>query len=77
MWLDMEKLALATRRRLEARPSEWLGLGQSSRGILDEIELPEAEHCLSSAMCETPFYSLCVLSSSDKLSVMTTPRRHL
>jgi WD40 repeat protein/energy-coupling factor transporter ATP-binding protein EcfA2 len=48
-WLEEEKVALATRRRLESRAAEWVRLGQGSGGLLDEIELREAERWLESA----------------------------
>jgi WD40 repeat protein/cell division protein FtsL len=48
-WLEEEKAALATRRRLEGRAAEWVRLGQGAGGLLDEIELHEAERWLSSS----------------------------
>jgi WD40 repeat protein len=48
-WLEQEKAALATRRRLEGRAAEWVRLGQDSGGLLDEVELREAERWLGSA----------------------------
>ncbi len=48
-WLEQEKVALATRRRLESRAAEWVRLGQGTGGLLDEVELREAERWLGSA----------------------------
>ncbi len=47
-WLEEERVALATRRRLEGRATEWVRLGQGSAGLLDEVELREAERWLES-----------------------------
>lgn len=47
-WLDEEKLALSTRRRLEQQTQEWLRLGGGSAGLLDETQLREAERWLAS-----------------------------
>lgn len=42
-WLSERRDAELTRRRLEAKASEWTRLGQGRAGQLDEIELAEAE----------------------------------
>jgi hypothetical protein len=48
-WLEQEKAAITTRRRLEAKAVEWVRLGQGKGGLLDEVELHEAERWLTSA----------------------------
>ncbi len=47
-WLEDEKLALATRRRLEQRAEEWVRLGSGKAGLLDEAQLHEAERWVAS-----------------------------
>lgn len=47
-WLEDEKVALATRRRLELRAEEWLRLGAGRDGLLDSAQLREAEHWVAS-----------------------------
>jgi WD40 repeat protein len=48
-WLEEEKAELATRRRLEGRAAEWTRLGRGTGGLLDEVQLHEAERWLSSS----------------------------
>ncbi|MFQ3680742.1 AAA family ATPase [Roseiflexus sp.] len=48
-WLEDERAAIATRRRLEAKAAEWIRLGGGSAGLLDEVQLSEAERWLDSA----------------------------
>jgi hypothetical protein len=45
-WLEDERQEIAVRRRLETRAQEWERLGAASSGLLDEIQLREAEHWL-------------------------------
>ena len=47
-WLAQRREAEQTRRRLEAKATEWERLGRSSGGLLDEVELAEAERWLES-----------------------------
>jgi WD40 repeat protein/class 3 adenylate cyclase/energy-coupling factor transporter ATP-binding protein EcfA2 len=47
-WADERREAEQIRRRLEGNASEWVRLGKGSGGLLDEAELPEAEHWLAS-----------------------------
>jgi WD40 repeat protein len=47
-WLEDERAALATRRRLEAKAAEWVRLGRGTSGLLDREQLLEAEHWLAS-----------------------------
>lgn len=47
-WADERREAEQIRRRLEGKASEWVRLGKGSGGLLDEAELPEAEHWLAS-----------------------------
>jgi WD40 repeat protein len=47
-WLAERRDAEQTRRRLEAKATEWVRLGRSNGGLLDEAELPEAERWLAS-----------------------------
>ena len=42
-WVRDRRGAEQTRRRLETKAKEWDRLGQGSGGLLDEVELPEAE----------------------------------
>jgi hypothetical protein len=48
-WLEEEKAAIATRRRLESRAAEWARLGRGAAALLDEVEWREAERWLQSA----------------------------
>jgi Novel STAND NTPase 1/WD domain, G-beta repeat len=48
-WLEDEKAAIATRRRLESRAAEWARLGSGEAGLLDEVEWREAERWLQGA----------------------------
>lgn len=47
-WLEKRKEAEQTRRRLEAKAVEWERLGRGSGGLLDQVELAEAERWLAS-----------------------------
>ncbi|MDH7486283.1 MAG: SUMF1/EgtB/PvdO family nonheme iron enzyme [Anaerolineae bacterium] len=47
-WLSERREAEQTRRRLEAKAAEWLRLGRGTGGLLDEVELLEAERWLAS-----------------------------
>jgi WD40 repeat protein len=48
-WLTERRGAEQTRRRLEAKAAEWVRLGRGTGGLLDEVELLEAERWLESA----------------------------
>ncbi len=56
-WLEEERVAMTTRRRLEARAAEWERLGRSGAGLLDEVQLWEAEQWLASADAERLGYA--------------------
>lgn len=47
-WLAKRREAEQTRRRLEAKVDEWVFLGQEQSGLLDQVELREAENWLTS-----------------------------
>ncbi len=47
-WLSGERTALDIRRRLEARAAEWTKLGRAAAGLLDPVQLAEAEGWMSS-----------------------------
>ncbi|CAD5912013.1 nSTAND1 domain-containing NTPase [Planktothrix agardhii] len=47
-WISDRREAEQIRRRLEVKTQEWLRLGQGSGGLLDEVELAEAERWLNS-----------------------------
>lgn len=47
-WLTERREVEQTRRRLEARAADWVRLGRGSGGLLDEVELLEAERWLES-----------------------------
>ena len=47
-WIEEERIALATRQRLEAQAEEWERLGRGNGGLLDHVDLREAERWLSS-----------------------------
>jgi WD40 repeat protein/energy-coupling factor transporter ATP-binding protein EcfA2 len=46
-WLEDERAAMMVRRRLEAKAAEWVRLGRGSSGLLDAVQLHEAERWLS------------------------------
>jgi signal transduction histidine kinase len=48
-WLVERREAEQTRRRLEQKVAEWVRLGQGRGGLLDEVELREAEQWLESS----------------------------
>ncbi|WP_414586543.1 eIF2A-related protein [Scytonema sp. PCC 10023] len=48
-WIMKRREAEQTRRRLEARAHEWVRLGKGNGGLLDEVELAEAQRWLKSA----------------------------
>lgn len=47
-WLVERRDAEQTRRRLEGKTQEWLRLGAGNSGLLDEVELAEAQRWLNS-----------------------------
>ena len=47
-WSGERREAELTRRRLEGKAAEWMRLGQGEGGLLDEVELLEAERWLKS-----------------------------
>ncbi len=47
-WVVERRGAEEARRQLEAKAQEWVRLGGGAGGLLDESELPEAEHWLAS-----------------------------
>src|SRR6185295_4024326 len=51
-WLNERREGEQTRRRLEDKAREWVRLGRANGGLLDEIELLEAERWLQSADAE-------------------------
>ncbi len=62
-WLMERREAEQTRRRLEAKAAEWVRLGWGSGGLLDEVELLEAERWLVSPDAAD-------LGTSDELSAL-------
>jgi WD40 repeat protein len=48
-WLEEERAAIAMRRRLESKAAEWARLGRNTAGLLDEVQLVEAERWLNSS----------------------------
>jgi formylglycine-generating enzyme required for sulfatase activity/transcriptional regulator with XRE-family HTH domain len=46
-WLAERREAELERRRLESKAAEWLRLGRGANGLLDDLELAEAERWLS------------------------------
>ena len=48
-WIIERRDAEQTRRRLTANAEEWVRLGKTTGGLLDEVELSEAERWLSSS----------------------------
>lgn len=86
-WLEEEKAAIATRRRLEGRAAEWVRLGQGASGLLDEGELREAERWLAGseaaylgynpALPELVAASRAALAASARRQILTTNRLRL
>lgn len=76
-WLEQEKTALAIRRRLDGRAAEWVRLGQASGGLLDAVELREAERWLSSAEATYLGYApaLPKLVQASKQAIASQARR--
>ena len=48
-WVEDARTQLGIRRRLETRASEWRQLGKGKAGLLDEVQLAEAEAWLKSS----------------------------
>lgn len=70
-WIEQLKDAEQTRRRLVAKAEEWERLGKGSGGLLDEIELAEAERWLSSPDATELGYdaSLIALVEASQLAI--------
>ena len=47
-WIEQRRVAEATRRRLQEKVAEWARLGHGSGGLLDDVELVEAERYIDS-----------------------------
>lgn len=47
-WLEETRMEMTTRRRWEARAAEWVRLGRGQGGLLDEVQLAEAERWIES-----------------------------
>lgn len=47
-WLEETRVEMTTRRRWEARAAEWVRLGRGQGGLLDEVQLAEAERWIES-----------------------------
>lgn len=56
-WITYRQKAEKVRRRLEAQAQEWIRLGQGQGGLLDPIELEEAEPWLRSSEAKELGYS--------------------
>lgn len=48
-WLEEQRAALEARRRLDAKADEWRLLGRGSAGLLDAVQVAEAERWLASS----------------------------
>ena len=54
-WLEEERAAIAVRGRLEAKAAEWVRLGRGASGLLDAVQLGEAERLLAGGCrCRVP-----------------------
>lgn len=51
-WLREYRYSELTRRRLEEKAAEWVRLGRGSGGLLDEVELREAEKWIATSEAE-------------------------
>ncbi len=67
-WLTERRGSEQIRRRLEAKAIEWVRLGRGSGGLLDEVELLEAERWLTS--CDAAH-----LGRSEVLSILVQASR--
>jgi WD40 repeat protein len=56
-WLRQNREAEQTHRRLESKTLEWVQMGRGAGGLLDEIELGEADRWLASPDATTVGYS--------------------
>lgn len=70
-WLNQRREAEQTRRRLERQAFNWVNLGQGSGGLLDEIELAQAQQWLDSPDATELGYDLClhVLVEASNLAI--------
>ncbi|MCP4263554.1 MAG: hypothetical protein GY774_39520 [Planctomycetes bacterium] len=79
-WLSERWESVQTHRRLETKATEWVRLGSGSGGLLDEIELLEAEHLLASSEAEDmdksgPLLALVHASKEAQSERLTQQRR--
>jgi energy-coupling factor transporter ATP-binding protein EcfA2 len=56
-WLEEERSRMVIRDRWEAQAKEWVRLGRGTSGLMDEIQLAEANHWLDSADATRLAYS--------------------
>jgi hypothetical protein len=48
-WLEKDRASLLIRRRLDDKTTEWVRLGSGTAGLLDEVQLDEADEWLKTA----------------------------
>jgi hypothetical protein len=56
-WLEEERARMVIRDRWEAQAKEWVRLGRGTSGLMDEVQLAEANHWLDSAEATRLAYS--------------------
>ena len=77
LWLRERREAEQTRRRLMRKVEEWVRLGKGSGGLLDEVELAEAERWLESPDAAELGYdeTLLALAEASKRAIQQAKER--
>ena len=77
LWLRERREAEQTRRRLMRKVEEWVRLGKGSGGLLDEVELAEAERWLESPDAAELGYdeTLLTLAEASKRTIQEAKER--
>jgi WD40 repeat protein len=78
-WLAAERTALDTRRRLETRADEWVELHRGTAGLLDPVQLAEAEGWINSPEGKSTGYSetLVALVAASRAAIEEAQQREV
>jgi WD40 repeat protein len=78
-WISERREVEQTRRRLTAKAEEWVRFGRGSSGLLDAVELAEAERWLSTPDAEELGYdeSLTALVTASRYGIQEAERQEL
>jgi predicted NACHT family NTPase len=78
-WIRARRATELTRRRLEEKGEDWVRLGRGRGGLLDEMELPEAEAWLASADAQELGYdaALADLVQASRAAIQAARQREI